>query len=42
MAAGVSTTAKAGDAARSFLKYLADPAVVRAMSDKGLEPPAVK
>jgi molybdate transport system substrate-binding protein len=42
MAAGLSTTAKAGEAARSFLQYLADPTVVRTMSAKGLEPPAAK
>jgi molybdate transport system substrate-binding protein len=42
MAAGISTAAKAGEPARSLLKYLGDPAVVRAMSAKGLEPPAVK
>lgn len=42
LAAGVSSSAKAGEAARSLLQYLGDPAVVRAMSAKGLEPPAAK
>jgi molybdate transport system substrate-binding protein len=42
MAAGISSNAKAGDAARSLLQYLGDPAVVRTMSDKGLEPPPAK
>jgi len=42
MAAGISSNAKAGEAARSLLQYLGDPAVIRAMSAKGLEPPAAK
>ena len=42
MAAGLSSNAKAGEAARSLLQYLADPAVVRTMSTRGLEPPAAK
>jgi len=42
MAAGVGTNAKSPDAARALLKYLAEPAVVQAMSAKGLEPPAAK
>jgi molybdate transport system substrate-binding protein len=42
MAAGISTDARAGEAARSLLQYLGDPAVVRAMSARGLEPPAAK
>jgi molybdate transport system substrate-binding protein len=42
MAAGISANSKAPDAARSLLQHLADPAVVRVMSAKGLEPPAAK
>ncbi len=42
MAAGVGANAKEPLAARALLKYLADPAVVKAMSAKGLEPPAGK
>ncbi len=42
MAAGVGVNAKAPEAARALLKYLSDPAVVQAMSAKGLEPPAAK
>ena len=42
MAAGVSSNSKAGEAARSLLQYLGDPAVVRTMSTRGLEPPAAK
>jgi len=42
MAAGLSSNAKAGEAARSLLQYLGDPAVVRTMSTRGLEPPAAK
>jgi molybdate transport system substrate-binding protein len=42
LAAGVGSSAKAGGAARSLLQYLGEPAVVRAMSTKGLEPPAAK
>ena len=42
MAAGVSSNAKAGEAARALLQYLGDPAVVRLMSARGLEPPAAK
>jgi len=42
VAAGVGTDAKSPEAARALLKYLGDPAVVKAMSEKGLEPPAVK
>lgn len=42
MAAGVSTSAKADEPARSLLRYLGEPAVVRLMSTKGLEPPAAK
>ena len=42
LAAGVSSSAKAGEAARSLLRYLGDPSVVQAMSTRGLEPPAAK
>lgn len=42
MAAGLSTNAQAGDAARRLLHYLGDPGVVRAMGAKGLEAPAAK
>lgn len=42
MAAGVSAKAKSPEAARDLLKYLGDPAVVKAMSEKGLEPPSAK
>ena len=42
MAAGGGANAKAPEAARALLKYLADPAVIKAMSAKGLEPPAAK
>ena len=42
MAAGVGANAKSPEAARALLKYLGDPAVVLAMSAKGLEPPAAK
>ena len=42
MAAGVGASAKSPEAARALLKYLGDPAVVQAMSAKGLEPPAAK
>jgi molybdate transport system substrate-binding protein len=42
MAAGLSSNAKAGEAARSLLQYLGDSTVVQAMSAKGLEPPAAK
>jgi molybdate transport system substrate-binding protein len=42
IAAGVTSNAKSGEAARALLRYLADPAVVRVMSAKGLEPPAAK
>ena len=42
MAAGVSDNAKAPEAARVLLLYLGDPAVVQAMSAKGLEPPPAK
>ncbi len=42
LAAGVGANAKAPEAARALLKYLGDPAVIQAMSAKGLEPPAVK
>lgn len=42
VAAGVNSNAQAGEAARALLKYLADPAVVRVMAAKGLEPPAGK
>ena len=42
MAAGVGVNAKAPEAARALLKYLSEPAVVQAMSAKGLEPPAAK
>ena len=42
MAIGVGTNAKSPEAARALLKYLGDPAVVKAMSEKGLEPPAAK
>lgn len=42
MAAGVGVNAKSPDAARALLKYLGEPAVVQAMSAKGLEPPAAK
>ena len=42
VAAGVGLNAKSPDAARALLKYLGDPAVVQAMSAKGLEPPAAK
>ena len=42
MAAGVNSNSKSGDAARGLLQYLGDPAVVRVMSAKGLEPPAAK
>lgn len=40
MAAGVSVNSKAGEAARALIKYLADPAVIKLMNSKGLEPPA--
>ena len=40
MAAGVSVNSKAGEAARALIKYLADPAVIKLMNFKGLEPPA--
>lgn len=42
MAAGVGANAKSPEAARALLNYLGDPAVVLAMSAKGLEPPAAK
>ena len=42
LAAGVSANAKSSEAARALLKYLGDPAVVRTMTAKGLEPPPVK
>jgi molybdate transport system substrate-binding protein len=42
MAAGAGVNAKSAQAARDLLKYLGEPAVVRAMSEKGLEPPAAK
>ena len=42
MAAGVGVNAKAPEAARLLLKYLGNPAVIQAMSTKGLEPPAGK
>jgi molybdate transport system substrate-binding protein len=42
LAAGVGAHAKSPEAARALLKYLGDPAVVKAMSEKGLEPPAGK
>ncbi len=42
MAAGVGANAKSPEAARALLKYLTEPAVVQAMSAKGLEPPAAK
>ena len=42
MAAGVGANAKSPEAARALLKYLGDPAVVQAMSQIGLEPPAAK
>jgi len=40
LAAGVGADAKSPEAARALLKYLGDPAVIQAMSAKGLEPPA--
>lgn len=42
MAAGVGANAKTPEAVRALLKYLGDPAVIQAMSAKGLEPPAAK
>ena len=42
MAAGVGANTKSPQAARALLNYLGDPAVVRAMSEMGLEPPAAK
>lgn len=37
VAAGVNAESKSPDAARALLKYLADPAVVKVMQEKGLE-----